>query len=73
MKTTCECADPGCAAHPRVGWCDALGLLIMRRVDHEDGPGTLMCAACRDYGLESGRYDAGRLGARTSLGRPYSS
>ena len=46
----------------------AFGLIVMRRVDHEDGPGTLMCADCRDYGLESGRYDAGRLGARSTLG-----
>jgi hypothetical protein len=64
VKTACECADPGCAAHPRVGSCDAVGILLMRRVDHADGPGTLMCGGCRDYALESGRYDAGRLGAR---------
>ena len=69
MKTTCECLDPWCTAHRGVRGCDALGLIVMRRVDHEDGPGTLMCADCRDYGLESGRYDAGRLGARTFLGR----
>lgn len=73
MKMACECRDPGCAAHPAIPSCDAPGLLMMRRVGVSDAPGTLMCAACRDYGLESGRYDAGRLGARTSLGRPYSS
>ena len=66
MKTTCECADPWCAAHRGVRACEALGLIVLRRVDHQDGAGTLMCAACRDGALDSGRYDAGRLGARST-------
>ena len=65
MKTTCECVDPACSAHPGVAKCDALGLIILRSVDQPDSTGTLMCAQCRDVALESGRYDAGRLGARS--------
>ena len=64
MKTTCECADPACSAHPGVAKCDALGLIILRCVDEPGRGGTLMCAACRDRALDSGRYDAGRLGSR---------
>jgi hypothetical protein len=64
MKTACECVDPECAAHPGVAACGALGLIIMHRAAGPDGAGTLMCAGCRDYALESGTHDAGRLGAR---------
>lgn len=66
MKTTCECVDANCAAHPGVASCDALGLIILRRVDVPDHAGTLMCAECRDRALDSGRFDAGRLGARAT-------
>ncbi len=64
MKTACECDDPGCAAHPGVAKCDALGLIILRRVEVPDGAGTLLCAGCRDVALDSRRFEAGRLGAR---------
>ena len=65
MKTACECADPACAAHRGVAKCDALGLIILYCVEELDHTGTLMCAQCRDGALESGRFDAGRLGARS--------
>lgn len=65
MKTICECADPKCAAHLGIGVCAALGLIILRNVDKPDSTGTLMCAECRDIALDSGRFDAGRLGARS--------
>jgi hypothetical protein len=64
LKTTCECSDTTCTAHPGVAMCGALGLIILRCVDEPDGSGTLMCAQCRDRALDSGRFDAGRLGAR---------
>ena len=66
MKTACECADKDCTAHSGVAKCEELGLIILRRVDGADRTGTLMCALCRDYALDSGRYDAGRLGARST-------
>ena len=65
MKTTCECVDAACGAHPGVASCAALGLIIMHRVDASDGVGTLLCAECRDHVLESGTHDAGRLSARS--------
>lgn len=65
MKTTCECTDSTCSAHPGVAQCDNLGLIILRSVDKPDSQGTLMCAQCRDIALDSGRFDAGRLGARS--------
>ena len=70
MKMACECADRSCTGHRGSPSCGALGLLIMRRVDHADGAGTLLCADCRDFALEPGRYSAGRLGARST--RPLS-
>lgn len=66
MKTTCECANTTCVGHRGGAKCDALGLIILRRVDIPDHSGTLMCAECRDRALDSGRFDAGRLGARTA-------
>ena len=66
MKTTCECADVMCSAHLGVSTCGGLELIILRRVDGTDSAGTLMCARCRDYALDSGAYDAGRLGARST-------
>lgn len=64
MKTACECTDAACSAHPGVAKCAGLGLIILRNVEMPDSQGTLMCAACRDVALDSGRFDAGRLGAR---------
>ena len=66
VKTTCECTDPECKAHAGVSTCEELGLIILRRVDVPDSAGTLMCAGCRDNALDSGRFEAGRLGARTT-------
>ena len=66
MKTTCECVDPGCAAHRTVASCRELGLIVMHRVDASEGARTLMCAGCRDHVLEAGTHDAGRLGARST-------
>jgi hypothetical protein len=66
VKTTCECADTTCVAHLGVAKCEALGLIILRRVDVPDHSGTLMCAECRDRALDSGQFDAGRLGARST-------
>ena len=63
---TCECDDPTCAAHLGVALCDALGLIIMHDVEEPDSAGKLMCDRCRDRALESGRFDAGRLGARST-------
>ncbi len=65
MKTVCECTDSTCTAHPGIAKCDALGLIVLRSVDAPDAVGTLMCARCRDVALDSGRFDAGRLGARS--------
>ena len=66
MKTACECVDPACAAHPGISTCHALGLIILRSVDLPDATGTLLCAQCRDVALDSGRFEAGRLGARST-------
>ena len=66
VKTTCECTDKQCEAHAGVAKCEDLGLIILRRVDAADSAGTLMCAGCRDNALDSGRFEAGRLGARTT-------
>ena len=65
MKTICECTDLTCTGHPGMPKCDDLGLIILRRVDPPDHTGTLMCARCRDRALDSGQFDAGRLGARS--------
>ncbi len=65
MKTNCECAEPTCAHHLGRA-CPDLGLIILFNVDVPDHTGTLMCATCRDQALDSGRYDAGRLGARST-------
>jgi hypothetical protein len=65
MKTTCACVDVQCRVHPGVRGCGALGLIILFDADKPGSTGTLMCAGCRDRALESGRFDAGRLGARS--------
>ena len=67
MKMACECGDRACPVHRGATKCKGLGLIILRDLQDPDSTGKLMCARCRDRALESGRFDAGRLGARASF------
>lgn len=59
IVTHCGCSDTGCPVHPRRS-CDLKpwpeDRVRVYRIDMEDGPGTVMCAACAEDALDSGVF-----------------
>ena len=59
-KATCECADPGCVAHPGRATCSKPATAVLYRVDMDDMSGTRFCDWCEADAYGSGLFTDGR-------------